>query len=234
MSNLRIAAGSRGGGGDAPAKVGRGGGILLSTLVPMLPMLLALGCASVPRDAGFAAVHQAVLERTGADLEWRRGQTSLEIDARARKLLAAELSADTAVALAFLENRQLQATLEGLGIAQADLLEAGLLRNPILGGELRFPAAPVRPFEITVAQPLLEVFLLPLRKRIAAATFEAAKLEVADAVLGLEAETRADFFRMQAAEQALAETRTAALAAEAAAELAGRQHQAGNSTDLDL
>jgi cobalt-zinc-cadmium efflux system outer membrane protein len=94
--------------------------------------------------------------------------------------------------------------------------------------ELRFPGAPVRPFEITVAQPLLEIFVLPLRKRVAATAFEAAKLRVTDAVLGLEAATRATFFRVQAAEQALASARVLADSAETAAVLAGRQHQAGN------
>lgn len=196
--------------------------------------LLAAGCASVPRDAGFGQVHEMVMARTGADLQWTRGQGAAEIDAAVHNLLAGELTADRAAAVALMGNRELQATLEELGVAQADLLEAGLLRNPILGGELRFPGAPVRPFEITVAQPLLEIFVLPLRKRVAAAAFEAAKLRVTDAVLGLEAATRATFFRVQAAEQALASARTLADATETAAALAGRQHQAGNVSDLDL
>jgi outer membrane protein, heavy metal efflux system len=85
-----------------------------------------------------------------------------------------------------------------------------------------------------MAQPVLEIFLLPLRKRVAAAAFEAAKLRVTDAALGLEAATRTAFFRVQAAEQALASARTLADEAETGAALAGRQHQAGDITDLDL
>jgi len=206
-----------------------------AALVPLVLLpALTEGCVSVARDAGFAELHQTVMERTGADVRWMPGEASAEVAVEVHRLLAAELTADTAVAVALLGNRELQATLEGLGIAQADLLEAGLLRNPLLGGELRFPASPVRPFEVTVAQPILEVFLLPVRKRVAAAAFVAARLRVTDAVLGVEAETRASCFRAQGAEQALALARTAAAAAQAAAALADRQHQAGNITDLDL
>jgi len=204
-------------------------------LLSSLPIILfAAGCASVPRDAGFGDVHATVMARTGADLKWTRDQAAAEIDAEVRNLLAGELTADRAVAIALLNNRELQATLEELGVAQADLLAAGLLRNPILGGEVRFPATVVRPFEITVAQPVLEIFLLPLRKRVATSAFEAAKFRVTDAVLSLESDTRAAFFRVQAAEQALASAHTLAETAETAAALAGRQQEAGNVTDLDL
>ncbi|HVT17243.1 MAG TPA: TolC family protein [Thermoanaerobaculia bacterium] len=204
-------------------------------LLLSLPIVwFAAGCASVPRDAGFADVRATVMARTGADLRWNRGQNLPEIAAQVDRLLTGELTVDKAVAVALLNNRDLQATLEELGVAQADLLQAGLLRNPILGGELRFPAAPVRPFEITLAQPVLELFVLPLRKRVAASAFEASKLRVTDAVLGLESETRAAFFRVQAAEQAVASLRTLAEAAATAAALADRQNRAGNITDLDL
>ena len=47
------------------------------------------------------------------------------------RLLQKELSVDTAVQIALLNNRDLQGSYASLGIAQADLVEAGLLENPV-------------------------------------------------------------------------------------------------------
>ncbi len=199
-----------------------------------VPAVLLGGCASVPSDAGFAAVQGVVRQSTGAEVQWPQGEQGPAAAARVRALLAADLTADAAVAVALAENRDVQAALEELGVGQADLLEAAMLRNPVLGGEVRFPAAPVMPFEITLAQPVLDLLARPRRQRVAAARFEATRLRVADAVLALEAETRASFYRVQAAEQTASLARTLTAAADAAAGLAARQLAAGDSADLDL
>jgi cobalt-zinc-cadmium efflux system outer membrane protein len=47
----------------------------------------------------------------------------------------------------------------------------------------------------------LEIFYLPLRKRVAAAQFEEAKLQVMGAVLDFTATVRGAFYRHQADEQ---------------------------------
>src|SRR4051812_29027480 len=54
-------------------------------------------------------------------------------------LLRATLTADRAVQIALLNNRNLQATFEEIGVAKADLLEAGLLKNPSFDASVRFP-----------------------------------------------------------------------------------------------
>src|SRR5688572_31413757 len=102
----------------------------IATSVAILAFLS--GCARVPREAGFSDVRKTVEQRTGQQVHWNQGS---EADQRAaqsvRELLAAELTADAAVQIALLNNQSLQATYEDLGIAQAELVEAGLLRNPI-------------------------------------------------------------------------------------------------------
>ena len=50
--------------------------------------------------------------------------------ASVKKLLAAPLTADAAVQIALINNRGLQATYAELGIAEADVVQAGRLRNP--------------------------------------------------------------------------------------------------------
>jgi len=77
------------------------------------------------------------------------------------------LTEDEAVAVALWNNAALQADLATLGIARADLLQAGLLRNPVLS--LLFPVGP-KQAEATLALPLAEIWQRP--RRVAAAKLD--------------------------------------------------------------
>jgi type IV pilus biogenesis protein CpaD/CtpE len=90
-----------------------------ATVTALAAALLA-GCASVPRDSGFAGVRSSVVAQTQQPVEWdpQRPVTPPD-DAAAAAMLAQELTADRAVQIAFANNRDVQATLEDLGIARA-------------------------------------------------------------------------------------------------------------------
>ncbi len=197
--------------------------------------LLAAACASVPRDAGIGEVRRAVEERGGQRLAWDPAQPITPPTSEALlPLLAGELTVERAVEIALTHNRDLLATLEGLGLARADLIAASTVRNPLLEGEIRFPGRPSRPFELVLSQTLIDLVQLRPRRAVGRAEFEAARLRVTGAVLAFAAEVRADYFTLQAAQAALGEQRTIAAAAEASTELARRQHEAGNVSDLDF
>lgn len=203
--------------------------------LPLAGATLLASCASVSPEKGFSDVRALVADRGIAQLHWNQGTPA---DAEAlqavRELLKSELTADAAVQIALLDNRRLQATLEDIGIAQADLVQAGLLSNPIFHGEIRFPAHPTSPLELDVLENFFDLLLLPMRKRVAASQFEAVKLRVADAVLELASKTRSDFYSMQGAQQQVEMRRTIVLSEEAAVDAAERLHAAGNLTDLEL
>jgi outer membrane protein, heavy metal efflux system len=204
---------------------------VLAALVLAAPLA---GC--VPKEAGFPDVARAVQERTGYRILWNRGgEADAEVASRVSALLARSLGADEAVQIALLRNRGLQATYEELMIAQSDVVQAGLLRNPVLSGSLRFPIdrAGVPNFELGVEQDFLDVLLIPARKRLASSAFEAAKLRVGSEVMRLAADVRVAYFTLQGAQQMAAMRRTIAEAAEASVDLAQRQHDAGNISDLD-
>ena len=81
-------------------------------------------------------------------------------------------------------------------MAQADLVQAGLLRNPLFDGAVLLPIAGGQPeFDLGVALRFLDIFYLPLRKRVAAAQFDEAKLRVTGAVLDFAAAVRGAFYR---------------------------------------
>jgi len=124
----------------------------------------ALGAACVhPR------VDRADLSR---DLAARTGRT-LRADATTRAALppgvnlADGLTEDETVALALWNNRAFQADLATLGIARADLIEAGMIRNPIL--TLLLPLGP-KQLEFTASLPLEALWQRP--RRVAAAERE--------------------------------------------------------------
>ena len=190
-------------------------------------------CVSVNPTAGFLEVSKLADERTGLRVRWDQGAAEDEAAKKAvRQLLARELGPADAMQVALLNNRRLQALYESLGVAQADLVQAGLLRNPVLDAQFRFHDSGLGA-EAEVVQDFMSVFFIPLRKRIAAAAFEATKLEVTGQILDLAAEVRSAYYDFQAAEQ-LVEMRTSVLAATgASSDLARRLYEAGNIVDIE-
>src|SRR3972149_6718413 len=149
------------------------------------------------------------------------------------------LTIDEAVQIALLNNRSLQATYEELGIAQADLVQAGLLRNPTFGASFGFPDKTVGGHrstntEFSVVQDFLDLLVRPLRKKVAAAQFEQTKLRVGNSILNLAAEVRSTYYALQADEQTLEMRRTVVQATQQAVDIATRQHDAGTLKTLDL
>ena len=195
------------------------------------------GCASMALDAGFQDVRSTVEDRNQAKIFWNNGT---ELDKEAAKklgsLLNRKLTADDAVQIALLNNRDLQSMYSDLGVAQADLVQAGLLSNPIFDAVVMFPTSGRgRPdLELSAAMNFLNIFYIPLRKRVAAARFEETKTRVTGAVLDFAGRVRSAFYAYEADEQMLELRQTIVQALDASFEIARRLSEAGNITDLDL
>jgi cobalt-zinc-cadmium efflux system outer membrane protein len=205
----------------------------MKRLLPVAMVIFASACASIPQDAGRSDIKQAVSDRTGQTVEWKAAPSTAD-DPRIRELLQGELTADKAVAVAMTNNPRLQATLAELGIARAELLQASVVRNPLFEAEIRFPSDPFRPYELRLAQTLVDLIQLPRRRALGRAAFDAAKLHVTYEVVRFAADVRGRHSDLLAASQRVALSRLNLEAAKASAELAQRQHDAQNITDLDL
>jgi len=199
------------------------------TVVFVLLSLLVLGgCATVEPQARLPEVQSAVADRLGQRVEWSRDSKGDERAQKAsRALLQRELSAAAAVQVALLNNRRLQAKLENLGVAQADLVEAGLLDNPVLSAGAIFQPSGTE-IDLDIVQNFLGVFTLSARKRIGQASAERVTLEVSGDVLDLAAQVQSQYFRVVGDAEALGLARQVVTSTEAAAELAQRQYAAGN------
>jgi len=198
--------------------------------IPAAAVLLAslAGCASFSPDGGTARVSQLSTERVGHAIERTGPQTQVRVDA----LLAEPLTVDAAVQVALLNNPRLQVSLAELGIAEADLVQAGLMRNPRFsfgrlsgGGDVEI--------DRSVMLDLGGLLTMPLRRAIEQQRFQGAQLQAALQVVRVAADTRRAWFQAVAAAQSLAYLRQAELAAQASAELGQRMAAVGNWNRLD-
>ena len=202
----------------------------------MLALGLATGCATNDRQF-VATTEQNLARQTGADIYWNRtdadfgeAQTTISI------LLKKELTPASAVQIALVNNPRLQAEMEEIGISRAELVQAGLLRNPEFAASWRFPDRPpsAANTEYSITGEMHDLVFLPYRKQIAAQNLEQTQLRVADEILALSHEVQTASFTMQAAEQLLNRLKLIVEVNEAALEVAQRQFEAGNITELEL
>src|SRR3954469_13390269 len=101
----------------------------LRSLVVFVPAMLLIGGCSVPKEAGFPDVAAVVKQRSGHRIVWDQGGApDLEVKESGAALAAREIAVEEAVQIALLNNKHLQDTYEELMIAQADVVQAGLLK----------------------------------------------------------------------------------------------------------
>ena len=123
--------------------------------------------AAVVASAGCASTNGAPTPRdVDAAIRARTAEARLRLDDEAALPpdvnLADGLTQEEAVAIALWNSPSFQATLADLGIARADLAEAGLLRNPILS--LLFPLGP-KQLEFTLQYPVRRAGAAPGARR---------------------------------------------------------------------
>lgn len=120
------------------------------------------------------------------------------------------LTQEEAVALALRNNRQLRADLETIAQADAQLLQAGLLSNPMLNLMIMFPAGGGRSMlwaNGLPQMPLQDLWLIPARKKVAKAELQSAVLRVADGAVGTAASVKTTYARLQYLQRAIELTR---------------------------
>ena len=195
-------------------------------MVAALAALAALaGCAATPPEAT-RPVLEAARQKLGVPI-----QPNEDARQRVQVLLARPLDADAAVELALLNNPGLQADLQSLGVAAADLAQASTLQNPALslsvlrgGGDTEIDRG--------ISFNLAQMLTLPLARQQRTLALQNLQQQTVQRMLSLASEARKAQIRAVAAAQSLAYALDVQGAADAAAELAGRMAAAGNWSEL--
>ena len=209
----------------------------LGSLWVSAALMVLSGCQSVRGRGAFHEVQEIVRDKGGLEISsWRDPSGDAEIQKGLEFLLADKLGIDGVTQIALLNNRELQAEYEELHISEADLVQAGLMKNPVFSGSVRFPDRSPSGTNIglSVVQDFLDVLVIPVRKRLSERELDQAIFRVAHEVLDLAVEVRARYFELQAREQSLELQREMLTGLEGAEEFAAAQHQAGNVTDSFL
>lgn len=195
--------------------------------------LFLAGCATLSSDGGLNAVSELTKERTGQTVKREKSaEDTASTHSTVSQLIAKPLTPDTAVQIALLNNKGLQASLAELGVAEADLVQAGRMRNPgFTFGRMR--GGDDVEIERSVMFDLVGLLTMPVRSKIEGRRFEQAKLQAASQAVQLASDTRKAYFNAIAAQQAVQYGEQVATAAEASAELAMRMAKVGNWSQLD-
>ena len=207
----------------------------MTRAVPLL--LLSIGCATVSPEKGHEEIARILVERTGTQTGWEKGAPEhAAIAERVDALSSNKLTRSNAVAIALINNPQLQATYDELGVSQADMVQAGLLSNPTLSGSIGFPlkaASGLEP-EFSLVQQIVDLFILPWRKDAARDQFKADTLRVAHEALEVVAHVNTAFVTLQSDLESQQLLRQSLEGSEAVHLLAEKQFAAGNISALSI
>ncbi len=140
------------------------------------------------------------------------------------------LTSDEAVAIALWNSPSFQATLADLGIARADVVEAGLLRNPIFS--MLFPVGP-KQLEWTLQLPIEAIWQRPKRVAAAELSAQAVGQRLVWEALTLVAQTRTAHANAAIADRRLQLTIENADLVQKLAQIADARLRAGDISELE-
>lgn len=173
---------------------------------PVVPALalaaVAGGCASLDPAPDINRASAMVTERAGVTAHWAESWESSLTSWDGRSPLTVE----TALAMALRNNREIRSQVEQIAASRADLVQAGLLPNPIVDLTLRFPFDPVAGGTFVGAQIVQSFTALWLRDgkvKAADARLNQTVLDVSDKALRLAAEVKAAHARITFGQRAV-------------------------------
>ncbi len=187
-------------------------------------------CATVPFERDVDRAASLVDERSGLVSGWDRAdELAPTWDGRS------PLTSDQAATLALRENRELRAELEQIAGARADLVQAGLLPNPVLSLAFRLPLQGGNAtFDADLVQQFTDVWLRPYRKAASQAELDRVVLSASDRALRLVANVRQTHARIVGTQRGLDLTRESEEVLRRSIQATEGRMRAGEATQLDV
>jgi len=201
---------------------------LVRTATVLITIVGVGGCASTPDAPGRDLVAAGIADRTSIDAGALPAPA--EWTAPPGVTLDDGLTMDEAAAAALWNNPDFQVALASLGLARADLVEAGLIRNPILS--LLFPVGP-KQLEWTLSWPVDVLWQRPRRIEAAGFAADAVAEQLVAHGVRLVAEVKLAWIDVEAAEASLGFAAEQAALARQLAGLADGRLRAGDISDFD-
>ena len=211
---------------------------LPKSLILGLPLVLGACATAVPGiytepKAGFAAVSSQTSAAIGKRTVFAQNQTENEALKREIHALVHKktISADTAVQVALLNNKGLQASYANVGLSAAEAWQQAMPENPVVSiGVLGIGAAELgayRAIEGMIASNILDARTRKQRMALAEVNFRAAQAGAVNDTLMLANQTRAAWVNAVAAFEAASYLRRAKATSDAGSELAQKLGETG-------
>lgn len=174
-------------------------------LITLLSGLLQ-ACAVISSHDNAAQLHTEADRQQAGAATWRRGEEA-ERQARDRiqALVGRELTPESAIEIALLAHPEVQLAFETLEISRSELVEASTISNPVGIVGTRRPSGnfsaffPDRNVSVGILQNVVDLIDLPIRRRIAGAELERARLEAAERIVAHAAQVNEAYIQYVAA-----------------------------------
>ena len=211
----------------------------LKTAAVITPLILGACTAPVlpvnysARDAGFASVEARTSKAIGKRTVWAQSQAeTVAASQQVRAMVQGKtISAETAVQVALLNNKGLQASYAQIGLSAAEAWQQSTPENPVVSIGLLGIGAPevglYRALESMIAVNLLDARTRKQRIAAAEAEFQHAQMQAVSDTLALANETREAWVNAVAAFETVSYLKRAAVTTDAAAELAQQLGKTG-------
>ncbi|MGJ8544800.1 MAG: TolC family protein [Sulfitobacter sp.] len=208
------------------------------SLIIGLPLVLGACATAIPgayteQKAGFANVASQIKPAIGKRTVF--AQTQAENQALSREVMGMvhrkTISADTAVQVALLNNKGLQASYANVGLSAAEAWQQSTPENPVVSfGILGIGAAELglyRALESMIAVNILDAQTRKQRRELADVNFRAAQLEAVNDTLTLANQTRQAWINAVAAFETVSHLKRAKATSDAGSELARKLGETG-------
>ncbi len=184
--------------------------LLLATLpLSATALFLVAGCASLDSKLDIDRAAATVAQRAGVQPVWNKPwATSLATSQNSGSSWdgRAPLTVEQALAMALRNNREIRAEVELIAASRADLVQAGLLPNPVVALTLGFPFDPVSGGTFvgaSLVQSFTALWLRDGKIKAADARLNQSVLNVSNKALGLVAGVRATHTRIVFGQRAM-------------------------------
>lgn len=152
-------------------------------------------CRSPDASQDFARARGLIRSSTDVECRFDPADKAAPDPSALEDALRDGLSLQEALTLALANNRELQAGFLEIGVARADLAQAGMLANPSLSLLFLFPSGAGQvDLQAQLAQSVTDLWRIPRRKREAAARLDEAVLRLSRFAGELVADTRDAYF----------------------------------------
>lgn len=196
--------------------------------------VLFSGCSTLSQSDVFDSMNQLTASKGSGELTWIKSAKEEEaVRSEVERLLKEPLSEENAVRITLINNRALQQTYEQIGISQSELVQAGLMSNPLLGYSIGRGGG-IRQSGVTLELAFLDLLWIPLRRELGGLALEETKLSVGDTVLQTLRDAKKRYIDARVAEESVRLNDDVLKSHEVSLQLATRQYTAGNLSKRDV